>query len=191
MSDIIIPVCFIALFLVLMWWLSATRSHWLLKVTVSILGVFAGYTLYHSIESYKGFEKPVMKSEIAGKKAMVYWAHTNDPLREGNAGDIVVWMRVEQELKPNKFFLERDDKSPQVWRFPYDRTMQDMVQKIDKKIMLNDGEPVEVIFNFVEGEQRNQPHNGGSEHTLGEWQMYELPPPKDPPKVISHSMTAP
>jgi hypothetical protein len=186
MSEAVIPSCFLVLLLIFLWMLAESKSAWLPKCVVAAIGVFMALQMWFSIDSFRGFDRPATQEQINRKRAIVYWARIDEPTHD-DAGQVVLWMRLEDEINPFHWMLEKRESSPQIYSFPYDRDFHQLVADLQAKIVQNDLEPIEVAFDFTKHSQ--EVSNNGSPadytHSGGKWVMYELPPAKMPPKVAA------
>jgi hypothetical protein len=186
MSEAVIPSCFLVLLLIFLWMLAESKSAWIPKCFVAAIGVFMALQMWFSIYSFRGFDRPATEEQINRKRAIVYWARIDEPTND-DAGQVVLWMRLEDEINPFHWMLEKRESSPQVYSFPYDRDFHQLVADLQAKIVQNDLEPIEVAFDFTRDSQ--EANNSGSPadytHSGGKWVMYELPPAKLPPKVAA------
>jgi hypothetical protein len=201
MQTLIIPVAFIFLAAILLWITIGIQGKWWIKLIAMVVTVLVSLEMWRSLDSYAGYFKAADLASMIDQRAVLFWARIDEP--DGNAGDpgaIYMWMRLEGGNE-NKWWFANPTvgKMPQVFKFSYSREFHKAIASALGKILEENGNPIEIAFNGMDGRQskigragatRNRDGDGSrlpedetGSMSLGPGVFYVLPPSKLPPKL--------
>jgi hypothetical protein len=199
MQTLIIPAAFIFLAAILLWITIGIQGKWWVKLLAMVVTLLVSLEMWRSLDSYVGYFKAADLGSMTDQRAVLFWARVDEP--DGNASDpgaIYMWMRLEGGNDNQWWFANpKAGKMPQVFKFSYSREFHKAIASALGKILEDNGNPIEIAFNEMEGRKngraratRNQVGDGNrlSEDeaqgmSLGPGVFYVLPPPKLPPKL--------
>jgi hypothetical protein len=195
-SAIGIPLAFLALMVVLCWWVVGAKGHWTLKIAVVAVSLGVSLILWNSVSSLSGWAS---KQELP-ERFLVHWAVIHEPSRDGKGGDggIYIWVTElddNHEMKKNQsavFTPNRPDE-PRAYKLPYSRKLHEQLTQAMGK--LRQGKPVVGRRDGIEGDgedgdgdgeegkEKGKGKNKGSFSKKQKFMFYDLPPPKLPDKI--------
>jgi hypothetical protein len=201
MQTLIIPVAFIFLAAILLWITIGIQGKWWIKLIAMLVTVLVSLEIWRSLDSYAGYFKAADLGSMTDQRAVLFWARIDEP--DENASDpgaIYMWMRLERGTK-NKWWFANPTagKMPRVFKFSYSREFHKAIASALGKILEENGNPIEIAFNGMEGQQgkigragatRNYDGDGSrlpedetGSMSVGQGVFYVLPPSKLPAKL--------
>ena len=174
MSSWTIPIVFVFLASLMAWILIGSKGLWWLKLLMMIATLLLAVQIWGLSESYLGFAKPSTIEQMKGVRASILWSVVREP------DYIYLWMVIGKE-------------DPKVYRFPYSKPLHKDAASAMDQILVDKGEPVEVVMgakaNKDSGSSEYGTHGGtgsggGTTDAIGEF--YILPAPLISPKVMQH-----
>jgi hypothetical protein len=197
----------------LLWIVIGAKGWWLLKLPVIAATLYFGIAVWYSVDSYLGWpstQYPPRQFQLHWALVNEPAKGGNDP---GGIYLWLSKMKHEDDKKIEKTWekwftwlgYEQDTQSPRVYIVPYSRPLHEQMQKAQE--MLKKGR--KIIGEFVPGEPGQVGEEGdgkgkgkggkgkgngkgkegqgtgynGDNKGLGDWNFYELPPPKFPEKM--------
>jgi hypothetical protein len=201
MQTFIIPVAFIFLAAILLWITIGIQGKWWIKLIAMVVTVLVSLEMWRSLDSYVGYFKAADLGSMTDQRAELFWARIDEPDgNESDPGAIYMWMRLEGGHENKGWFANPTvGKMPQVFKFSYSREFHKAIASALGKILEENGNPIEIAFNGMDGQQgkigragatRNHDGNGSrlpedetGSMSLGQGVFYVLPPSKLPPKL--------
>lgn len=202
-ATLMIPIGFLIMVAILLWYNIATKGSWLIKLFLIIAVPIFGIAVWRSLDSYLGWPTP----EQLPEKFILLWAEVREPNpKVGEPGKICLWTYSYKESKdgdsPGAFDYRPSVGEPRAYKLPYSRLLHQQAEQA--KEMIKGGKIVvfqrkkgkgrgggEGEGEGEEGEGTDQPGREGSGRRGGrggdsreeqEFQFYELPPPRLPLK---------
>lgn len=171
-NTLVIPVAFLILSSLLLWFVIDTKRRFFLKLTLIIIIPALSIMIWQSLNTYLGWPT---KNDLP-KKAILIWAVINEPsAKTGDPGSIYLWLTPLQNAKEQNSLFEYKYKQnePRAYKIPYSREMHQRLQEAGElirkgKIMGIEGMEGKEFYRY-----RNQDDD---------LRFYELPPPKLPEK---------
>jgi hypothetical protein len=198
MQTLIIPAAFVFLAAILLWITIGIKGKWWVKLLAMVFTLLVSLEMWRSLDSYLGYFKTADLGSITEKRAILFWARVDEPDgRASDPGAIYMWMRLEGGNEKKWWFANPlAGTLPQVFKFSYSREFHKAIVSALRKILEDNGNPIEIAFNETDdqrgktGHTRSQGGDGsqvpGDETgstSLGPGVFYVLPPAKLPPKL--------
>lgn len=194
-GTIAIPITFIILVALLLWYVIGAKGKWFTKFILILLIPTFSFAIWKSLDSYLGW--PTITD--TPKKFLIVWVGIKEPNKKtGDNGAIFILLKsynVKEGQNSIYSILEYDHKpnEPRLHKLSYSRKLHEMMEKVIA--MLKKGTPVIGEFNkdghgkpgFMSGEKKS---TAGSDKGSGYsgagreqvFRFYSLPPPKFPNK---------
>jgi hypothetical protein len=183
-----IPLTFVILVAVILWFIIWGKGHWLLKAVVVAVSLYFGIATWQSLNGLLGWPAP--ESESLPDKFAVHWVVIKEPSKKtADPGAIFIW--VSGPVKESLF--APDFKEPRAYKLPYSKEMH---QRAEGALsLIRKGEKVIGMRGKGKGKGWGQKGKGKGEGEgeKGAWGMsrkhipdivfHKLPPPKFPPKM--------
>lgn len=130
LETIGIPISFVILSAVLLWFVIGARGYWWVKMIVMAVTLFFSIAMWNSLEDLLGW--PTQKS--LPDKFQVHWAVVDEPSKiTRSQGGIYLWVKNLSPSKDNSFlsFIPEDlKKESRLHKMPYTRTMHEQMNKV-------------------------------------------------------------
>lgn len=195
-TTIGIPIAFIILATLFLWYIIGAKGHWLFKTVLILISLFTSLFLWKSTEDIAGW--PTVHK--LPDKFQIFWTMAKEPkLNNINSGGIYIFA---QDLLPPKdeFKLHSVENEPRLYKLPYSKEAHKKVEEIQKA--LKAGKPFFAGVKYGKGDGnedgdgqggkgkgkgygKNKGDGKGSGSFSKEqvFMIYELPPPKFPEKI--------
>lgn len=175
-----IPLAFVLISALLCWHVIAARGKWWLKLALIVIVPSFALIVWTSLSSYQGWPT----AETPPDRAVLLWGEAREPdPRRQDAGTIYLWLvsldDEEDVRNPLEYVSPRG--TPRAYKLPYSRPTHEMLEKARE--MIRQGQPVVLERNrkaAEDGEPTDRRPLGQGRDD--DFRIYELPPPKLPPK---------
>lgn len=191
---ITIPIGFLLLSAALLWFIIGSKGKWTLKTFFIILSTSFCFLIWNSLSSITGWPTDQSTPEIFEVK----WAIVNEPEKAvvGDEGSIYLWAL---SVKTNPSLVDKFtgnekrifEKQPRAYKLPYSDKARKAVEKMKEKLKKGEkvygstkkgGDPNK----GPKGEESKKGKSSGSQSkSEDDFDLYELPPPKFSPKILS------
>lgn len=185
LKSIGIPLSFLILATLILWFLIGAKGHWLVKVIVTSLSLAFCILLWNSVEQALGFPT----TDDFPKKFEIYSVTVREPYKD-KAGAIFFWIKNLNDVDGEISLIDIPLDEPRSYRIEYSRELHKQTEEILK--MLQQGKRVVGngdMINKGKGTKPLQNKNGKNGQEGGDFSQeqepmfYILPSPKLPEKV--------
>jgi hypothetical protein len=142
----IIPIGYILITIVLLWFMIGAKGWWWLKAICIAGALFFGISLEHSIDSYLGWPS----GELVPHKFVVHSVVVKEPSKKNpdDKGKVYVWVtkiptKMDKEDDKEKEFYDeyvsvleysRTGRQPRCYELPYSKPLRDAAAAVNKRI---------------------------------------------------------
>lgn len=194
LSTLGIPMAFLILGIIVLWFLIGSKGWWWVKMGVISAALYFGVALWYSLGSYLGWPS---HGELP-PKFLVYWAFVDEPSKKtDNSGAIYLWIK-ELESEENNSYLSvlayngrKDD--PRIYTLPYSKKLHGQMQQMLKQlkggaVIIGGKNPAKGKLGKgkgfgLEGDEKGDGNGSFSFSHSDKLYFHELPPPKIPYKM--------
>ncbi len=193
-TTIGIPIAFIVLATLFLWYIIGAKGHWLFKSALIVVSLFTSLFLWKSTEDIAGWPTVHKLPE----KFQIFWTIAKEPkFNKSDSGAIYIFA---QDLMPNdEFKLHSAENEPRLYKLPYSKEAHKQVDEIQKA--LKAGKPFFAGSKYGKGDGQGKGDGKGNGKGKGDgkgkgegkgsgsfskeqvFMIYELPPPKFPEKT--------
>ena len=129
METVGIPIAFVVISSILLWFVIGSKGNWFVKVCVIAATLLFSLVIWNSLEGIQGWPT---KDELPAK-FLLHWAVVVEDNKDTKEpGAIYLWVKdVEEKENANWFSILPKDitKSPRVYKIPYSRKTHEQLQK--------------------------------------------------------------
>ena len=129
MDTVGIPIAFVIISAILLWFIIGSKGNWLLKAVVIAVTLCFSLGVWNSVAGLQGWPT----KEPLPAKFLLHWAVVEEGNKQTDTpGNIYLWVEDIGDKKKNNVFSflpkEMTDK-PRVYKIPYDRNTHEQLQK--------------------------------------------------------------
>jgi len=171
-ETVIIPILFIILSMLTLWFVIGSKGHWALKAVVMTIVPTLCFVIWMSVEAMLGW--PVDKIPEGTYDIIAVDIQEPNPSKERVGGIYILIKNIDDEAEFDVFSQEEKHKvrlEPRSHRLPYTRKLHKQMQNI--KEVLKQGARVRATIKSKDGKNK-----GGGPEQEPEIKPYLLPPPK-------------
>ena len=172
-----IPICFLFLTIMVIWFIVGCRGLWSLKLGSIMITVIFAWSVFAALNSYKGYSLSTKWETLNGTKALLLSWRVREPTPQLNdPGEIFLWM-IPLKIDTTLFAYNPLKEEPRAYSLPYKRSTQKSLNSLKKG---EDGSAMVAFGNSTESKKGGSDQAGSM--SIGEGEIYQLPPPKIPDK---------
>jgi len=196
LSTLGIPIAFLILGIIVLWFLIGSKGWWWMKMGVISVVLYFCVALWYSLGSYLGWPS---HSELP-PKFIVHWVFIDEPSKKTDyPGAIYIWIKELETEKNNPYFsilaYKGDTNDPRIYSLPYSKKlhgrMQQVLQQLRKGAVIIGGKKAKGkgkgkgkgIGIGADEAEKGEGNGSFSFSHSDEFYFHELPPPKIPYKM--------
>ena len=182
--DIAIPVGFLILAVILLWFFINTKGRLVIKVCLTLLAGYYSLVTWRSLDSYEGWPT----DEKMPEEFLLHWVVIKEPDKKtSDKGALFVWITSPEVKARNvlNFLGRQSTEEPRIYRLPYSLKMHEKLEKARGVLMKGKVVRGKKGGKDGQGQGGDGTRNGngrGSSSTEQEYEFHELLPTKLPEK---------